>query len=84
MPSDKKLIAAAAHTAEQAELLKLGVANAQRKVERAEEDVEAARDALEQMQAQYEAAQREADEAREAAVGLNVAVFPDAAQVGVN
>jgi nitrogen fixation/metabolism regulation signal transduction histidine kinase len=83
MPSDKKLIAAAAHTAEQAKLLKQGVANAHRKVERAEEDVEAARDALEKMQEQYEAAQDEADEAREAASGLSTFVEAGSAEIGV-
>lgn len=84
MPSNKKLLAAAAHTAEQAAILKQGVANAQRKLERAEDDVEAARDALEQMQVQYEEAQAEADEARDAADGLGASVFPDAAEVGVS
>lgn len=84
MPSDKKLVAAAAHTAEQAELLRLGVENAKKKLERARADVEAAGDALGEMQAQYEEAQAVADEAREAASGVPSFVSAGTANVGVN
>lgn len=84
MPSDKKLIAAAAHTAEQAKILKQGVANAEAKLERAHEAVNAARDALAAAQESWEAAEDDAANAREAASGLSSFIDAGVANVGVN
>ena len=83
MATDKKLAAAATHTAEQARLAWLAVDNAKAKVERSQEHLEAAEDALERLQEQAEAAQQLADNAREAASGLDVFVDAQAAHIGM-
>lgn len=83
MATDKKLIAAATHTAEQAKLAWKAVDNAERSVERAREKVAAAEDALEQLRVQAEDAQRAADEARDAASGLSTFVEAQAAEIGM-
>lgn len=84
MASNKKLIAAATHTAAQAKAAWKAVDQARKKVGRAHADVEAAEDALAVLEGQAEAAQREADEAREAASGLSVDVDAQTANVGMN
>lgn len=83
MPSDKKLIAAATHTAEQAKLLWRLVDNAKRKVERAQGEVEAAEEAAEKLEVQAEDAQRVAEEAREAASGLSTFADAQPAEIGM-
>lgn len=83
MPTDKKLIAAATHTAEQAKTLWRLVDNAKRKVERAQAAVEAAEDAVDELEAQAEEAQRVADDAREAASGLNTFADAQPAEIGM-
>ena len=84
MPSDKKLVAAAAHTRQQAELFWAAVENAEEKLDRALEAVEAAKAALARAQDKAEERQAEADEAAEAASGIPVNVNAEPAQIGVN
>jgi hypothetical protein len=83
MPTDKKLIAAATHTAEQAKLAWRLVDNAKRSVDRAQDKLAAAEDAVVEAEEKAEAAQREADEAREAASGLSTFVDAQAAEIGM-
>lgn len=84
MPSDKKLLAAAAHTAEQADILEGAVGKAEEKLERAKAAVVGAEESLENAKQDAEDARAAADEAREAASGLAASVFPDVAGIGVN
>ncbi len=81
--TDKKKVAAAAHTAHQAKLAWKAVDAAELKVERARADVEAAEEAVEQLREQAEAAQGVADAAREAAQGIPNFVDAQAAEIGV-
>lgn len=83
MPTDKKLIAAATHTAEQAKLAWRAVDSAKKKAVRAEAEVLAADEAVAALEEQAEAAQQVADEAREAASGLSVNVDAQSADIGM-
>lgn len=80
--SDKKILAAAVHTAEQADFLEGQVAKAEEDLDRARAAVDAAEDALDNAEADAKAARALADEYAEAASGLGA--FPDVSEIGVN
>lgn len=82
MPSDKKLLAAAAHTAEQADILEGQVEKAEEQLERAKAAVDAAEDQLDNAIEDAKTARALADEYAEAASGLGS--FPDVEDIGVN
>lgn len=83
MPTDKKLLAAAAHTRAQAELFAAAVQRAEEKVSRAEEDLEAAQAAYERAVEKAQEKQTEADEAAEAASGVPSFAHAQTAQMGL-
>ena len=84
MPTDKKILAAAAHTQAQAEIFAAAVEAAEQKVERAEEALEAAKDALLRAVEKADEKQREAEDAKEAASGVPSFAYAQTAEMGVN
>jgi hypothetical protein len=83
MTTDKKKIAAAAHTAEQAKLAWTGADRARVSVEKARARLEEAEAAADEMDKQAEEAQRVADEARDAASGLATYAQAESANIGM-
>jgi hypothetical protein len=83
MPTEKKLLAAAAFTRQQADFFADQVENIRRKVERARADLDATEAALERAIEKAEEKQLEAAAAAEAAEGLSVFVSAQPAQFGV-
>lgn len=84
MPSEKKLVAAAAFTRGQANFFAAAVEAAQAKVERAQQHLDAAEEALERAIEKAEQKEQEAQEAREAAQGLPSFAHAEVAAMGVN
>lgn len=84
MLSDKKLIAAAGHTAGQAKAAWRAVDAARDKVRRAQAQVDAAEEAVAVLEEQAEEAQQVANDAREAASGLPAFANAEVAEIGVD
>lgn len=83
MASDKKLVAAAAHLRGQADVLADRVKRQRGKVERMRDLLAAAEEGLENTERDAEEAEQAAQEAAEVARGLDVSVYPEAANVGM-
>jgi hypothetical protein len=83
MPTDKKLVAAAAHTRAQAEIFTAAVEAAQLKVVRAEEALDAAQDAYARAVEKADEKQNEADEAAAAASGIPTFANAQTAEMGL-
>lgn len=84
MPTEKKLLAAAAFTRSQADFFTAQVENARLGVLRAQDAVRAAEDSLHRAIAKAEQKELEAREAEDAASGIPVFVEARPAQFGVN
>lgn len=83
MPSAKKLVAAAAHLRQQADVLAERVDKQHDKLARFRELLVGVEADLAQAEIDADDAEKQALEAEEAAQGLDTSVFPDVADVGV-